>query len=146
MKFNTQNEEWISIGPSVTISFLWRCDPTRAMNTPVLRFLDHTQRRTTVGRTPLDEWLARRTDLYLTTYNTHNRHTSLPPAGFEPIISAGERPKNYAFDRAATCRYMYACNFNCVYFCTSSAIKVTDNNVKHLYSTSLQPRLRCRYC
>jgi hypothetical protein len=27
-----------------------------------LRFLDHTQRRTTVGRTPLDEWSARRRD------------------------------------------------------------------------------------
>ena len=31
------------------------------------RFLDHTQRRTTVGRTPLDEWSACRRDLYLTT-------------------------------------------------------------------------------
>ena len=29
------------------------------------RFLDHTQRRTTVGRTPLDEWSVRRRDLYL---------------------------------------------------------------------------------
>jgi hypothetical protein len=27
------------------------------------RFLDHTQRRATVGRTPLDEWLTRRGDL-----------------------------------------------------------------------------------
>ena len=32
------------------------------------RFLDHTQRRTTVSRTPLDEWSARRSDLYLTTH------------------------------------------------------------------------------
>jgi len=30
-----------------------------------LMFLDHTQRRITVGRTPLDEWSARRRDLYL---------------------------------------------------------------------------------
>ena len=37
-------------------------------------FLHHTQRRTTVGRTPLDEWSARRRDLYLTTHNTHNKH------------------------------------------------------------------------
>ena len=37
------------------------------------RFLDHTQRRTTVGRTPLDEWLVRRMDIYLTTHNNHNR-------------------------------------------------------------------------
>jgi len=34
------------------------------------KFLDHTQRRTTVGRTPLDEWSARRRDLYLTTLTT----------------------------------------------------------------------------
>ena len=39
-------------------------------------FLDHTQRRSTVGRTPLDEWSARRRDLYLTTHDTHNRQIS----------------------------------------------------------------------
>ena len=65
-------------------------------------FLDHTQRRITVGRTPLDEWSARRRDLYLTTHNTHNRQTSMAPLGFEPTISAGERPQTYALDRAAT--------------------------------------------
>jgi len=26
----------------------------------------------------------------------------MPPVGFEPTISAGERPLNYALDRAAT--------------------------------------------
>jgi len=36
------------------------------------------------------------------TYNTYKRQTSMPPAGFEPTISAGERPKTYASDRAAT--------------------------------------------
>jgi len=65
-------------------------------------FLDHTQRRTTVSKTPLDEWSARRRDLYLTTHNTHNRQTSMPPVGFGPTISAGERPQTYALDRAAT--------------------------------------------
>ena len=55
-------------------------------------FLDHTQRRTTVGMTPLDERSARRRDLYLTTHDTHNRQISMPPVGFEPTISAGERP------------------------------------------------------
>ena len=68
----------------------------RAMAFSFTRFLDHAQRRTTVGRTPLDEWSAPsqrplsdntqhsqqtstwphttlKTDLYLTTYNTHNR-------------------------------------------------------------------------
>jgi hypothetical protein len=56
-------------------------------------FLDQTQRRTTVGRTPLDEWSARRRDLYLTTHDTHNRPISMPPVGFEPKISTGERPQ-----------------------------------------------------
>jgi len=82
--------------------FLWRCGPTRAMASSFLRFLDHTQRRITVGRTPLYEWSARRRDLYLKTHNTHNRQTSMPPVGFKPTISAGERPQTYALDRAAT--------------------------------------------
>ena len=76
--------------------------PHRAMSCSFFRFLDHTQRRTTLGRKPLDEWSARRRDLYLTTHNTHNRQTSMPPAGFEPTISAGERPQTHALDRAAT--------------------------------------------
>jgi len=58
-----------------------------------LMFLDHTRRRSTVGRTPLDEGSARRRDLYLTTHDTHNRQISTPPVGFEPKISAGERPQ-----------------------------------------------------
>ena len=62
------------------------------MEHPFLMFLDHTQWRTTFGRTPLDEWSGRRRDLYLTTHDTHNRQISMPPVGFEPTISAGERP------------------------------------------------------
>ena len=50
------------------------------MASSFLTFLDHTQRRTTVDRTPLDERSARRRDLYLTTHNTHNRHPC-PPGG-----------------------------------------------------------------
>ena len=65
-------------------------------------FLDHTQRRTTVGRTALDEWSARRRDLYLTTHNSHSRQISIPPVGFEPTILADERPQTYDLDRAAT--------------------------------------------
>ena len=64
-----------------TFSFLWRCNPTRTMTSSFLRFLDHTRRRITVGRTHLDEWSARRRDLYLTTHNTHNRQTSMLPGG-----------------------------------------------------------------
>jgi hypothetical protein len=82
--------------------FLWRWGPTRAMASSFLRFLDHTQQRTTVGRIPLDQWSARRRDLYLTTHNTRNRQTVIPPVRFELTISAGERPQTYAVDRKAT--------------------------------------------
>jgi hypothetical protein len=42
----------------------------------------HSIKHTTIGRTPLDEGSARRGDLYLTTHNSHNRQTSMPPAGW----------------------------------------------------------------
>jgi len=116
------------------VFFLWRCDPKRVMASSFLRFLDHTQRCNTVGKTPLDEWWARRRDFYLTTHNPHNRQTSMPPVGFEPTISAGERPQTHGLDRVATgtgtlmvitsCKYkrqsivcdaILACNYNLVY-------------------------------
>ena len=55
----------------------WRYSPQWVRASSFTRFLDHTQRHTTVGRTLLDEWSARRRDLYLTTHNTHNRQTSI---------------------------------------------------------------------
>jgi hypothetical protein len=61
-----------------------------------------THRRVTVGRIPLDEWSILRREPCLTTHTTHNRQTSMPPMGFETTISAGERPKTYALDRAVT--------------------------------------------
>jgi hypothetical protein len=55
--------------------FLWLCSPARAMASSFTRFL-----RTTVGRLlwTSDQLVA---DLYLTTHNTHNRQTSMPPRG-----------------------------------------------------------------
>ena len=35
----------------------------------------------TLGTAPLDEWSARRRDLYLTTHKIHNRQTPMPPGG-----------------------------------------------------------------
>jgi hypothetical protein len=42
------------------------------------RFLDHTQRRATVGRTPLQERSARRRYLYLTTHNSQHTYIHVP--------------------------------------------------------------------
>jgi hypothetical protein len=50
--------------------FFWRNSPQWVTASSFTTFLDHTQRRTTVGRTPLDEWSARRRGFYLTTHNT----------------------------------------------------------------------------
>jgi hypothetical protein len=65
-----------------------------------LMFLDNTRRRSTFGRTPLDECSARRRDLYLTTHDTHNRQISMPLVGFEPMLSAGELPAAASLHRA----------------------------------------------
>jgi hypothetical protein len=69
---------------------------------PHYRGFTITLRHTTFGRTALDEWSARRRDLYLTTRNTHKTQTSMPPAGFEGTIPASERPQMLTLDRAAT--------------------------------------------
>jgi hypothetical protein len=101
----------LSEGQDLTIAknvgrgfFFHSAFPTRpqwVMASSFTRFLDHIQRRTTVGRTPLDGLSASGRDLYLTTHNTHNRQTSMPRVGFEPTISADERPQIYALDRPA---------------------------------------------
>jgi len=58
------------------IYFFLRNSPQWAMASLFTRYLDHKQRRTTVGRNPLDESLARRRDLYLT--NTqHSQQTDI---------------------------------------------------------------------
>jgi hypothetical protein len=72
------------------------------MASSFLRFRDHTQLRTTVGRTPLDERPARRIDLYLTTDNTDKGQTSMPPVGFEPTVPASKLQQTHALERAVT--------------------------------------------
>jgi hypothetical protein len=78
--------------------YFWRNRPPNGPWPHSTRLLDYTQQRNTVGRTPLDGWSARRRYLYLTTNNSHNRQTSIPPVGFEPPISAGEPLQNHALD------------------------------------------------
>ena len=56
-------------------------------------FLDHTQRRTTVGRTSLDECSVCRRDLYFTTHNTHNKHPCPRwDSNPQPQQASGHRP------------------------------------------------------
>jgi len=60
----------------------------------------HSAGHTTVGRSPLDGWSARRREFRLTTHNTHNKQISIPPVGFETAVPANERPSSHALDRA----------------------------------------------
>jgi len=57
---------------------------------------------TTVGRTSLDEWSARRRELYLPIHTTYKRQTSMLTAGFEPEIPSSHRPQIHVLDRAVT--------------------------------------------
>ena len=68
--------------------------------TSLSRVHDHTQLDTpqSVGRL----WMSDHPDAETSTYNTHKKRTSIPSAGFEHTISAGERPQTHALDRAAT--------------------------------------------
>ena len=93
------------------LTFFWCCDPTLSMAFSFLSFLDHTQRRTTVGRTPLDEWSTRRRDLYMTTHNTHNRQTSMPRWRFEPAIPVSERPPDQTLDHVTAGICLFAISF-----------------------------------
>ena len=68
---------------------------TRATASSFTGSIDHTQWRTTAGRTHMDEWSACRWDLYLKTHNIHKTKTSRSPVGFETTISEGERPQTY---------------------------------------------------
>ena len=78
-------------------SYFWgggRESPQWARTSSFTRFLDHTQRRNTVGRTPLDEVSARRRDIYVTPHNTHNRQHPYPRWDRKPQSqqASGRRP------------------------------------------------------
>jgi hypothetical protein len=76
---------------TTTMFFQWLDSPLWALGRLIFRRFTITLfRHTTLGRSPLEEGPARRRDLYLTTHNTHKRHISMLPAGFEPTIPVSE--------------------------------------------------------
>jgi len=74
--------------------YYWCNSPQWVMASLFTRFLDHTQRRTTFGRTPLDEWSARSRDLYLTTQTLTTDRYPCPRWGSNPQSqqASGRRP------------------------------------------------------
>jgi len=83
---------------------IYICNPTSLLGPrrPHDWGFEVTLRNTTLRRTPLDEWSARRTDLCLTKHNIQKRQTTMPPAGFQPTIQTSEQPQVHAAARAVT--------------------------------------------
>ena len=73
--------------------FLSLDSPSRP--SPHCRSFEIIGRHATYGRTPLDEWSARRRDLYVS-YKTHKKQTYMPTAGFETAVPASEMPQTHA--------------------------------------------------
>jgi hypothetical protein len=100
----SKNDRWlgnVSILKSLSNVQMYFCSfifgatsPQLTRASSFMRFLDHTQRRTTVCSTPLDQWSARSRDIYLTTHNTHNRQKSMPRRNSnpQPQEASGRRP------------------------------------------------------
>jgi hypothetical protein len=102
------------------------------------RFVDHTQRHTTVAKIPLDECLARRRDLDLTIHNAHSRQTSMPQVRFEPTISAGELPQTHVLDRAAIRTGAFIFFLIYIWKCKKYSDQCKYNRISHH-----NPGLRC---
>jgi hypothetical protein len=73
---NYKRRPWIIVLHGSVVSLGPVLPPYRGFMIPL--------RHTTLGRFPLDEVSALRCDLYLTTHNTHNRHTSMPRRDLTP--------------------------------------------------------------
>jgi hypothetical protein len=60
---------------------------------PHYRGFTITLKYTTLGRTPLDEWSARCSNLNLATHNSYKRQKPMLFVGFEPAIASSDRPQ-----------------------------------------------------
>ena len=107
--YNTLSQQtvtYLTKTPSVTLGtflsfFFLALRLTPAMTSSFMSILNHNDAPKSVGLL----WTCDQpdaVDLYLTTHITHNRRTSMPLAGFETTISAGEWPQTHALDRATT--------------------------------------------
>ena len=137
---------WVTLGYIAESVFcFWPNSFNWARASSFTRFLNHT-RLATVGSTPLGAWSARRRYLCLTTHNTHNRRTSIPPVGFEPTISAGERPQTYALDRAATGTGRICILIGTFCNCSSVCQDYLKMNLPYFRSISLEAQHESRRC
>ena len=82
-------------------SSLWRCGPMRGHG--LLNLEDsRSYKKTHHSRQDSSGQVISSSQRPLPHNTQHSQQTSMPPVGFEPTISAGERPQTHALDRAAT--------------------------------------------
>ena len=91
---------WCTFMSCSSIFFHGKTAPSRPGLLHYLGFMT-THKHTTLGRTPLCKCSAQRKDLYLTTRNTHKRHTCMPMWGFKPAIPASKCLQTHTLDCAA---------------------------------------------
>jgi len=96
-------------------------------------------------RTPLDEWSARRRDLYLTTHNTHNRQTSMSPGGIRTnnlsrraAADVGLRPRGHWDRPRFTLHYQILCVFTTSAHLPPSLTPVRLITLSSVYTASVQ--------
>ena len=92
---------WNGVHISSHNIFLWSCSPTGVMASSFTKFLYYTHNDTpqSVGLLWTSDQLVAETSTWKDTTLTTDIYMS--PAGFEPTISADERPQTYALDGAA---------------------------------------------
>jgi hypothetical protein len=100
-----------------------------------MRFLDHTQRRTTIGRPLLEEWSVRHRDLYLTTHNTHTRQETRDIHQFsgydsnpqsQQAIGCRPTPSSARQLGLASCKLMADISTSLVYLTLLSQLLILD--------------------
>jgi hypothetical protein len=93
---------WTEKEASTVVNIFHGARATNGLGTPHYQSFTITLRHITLGRTPLDERLARHREFYLTKHAIPNRLTSMHPVGIEPAIPSSERPQTHALDGAAS--------------------------------------------
>jgi len=113
----------------------WRLDPIPSYGLP-LRDFTITLRHTTLGRTPLDKWSARRRDLYLTTHNTHQRERERDIHAPDGIRTHNSSKRAAADPRLRPCGHRH----RFIVFCTTNKLYkhglTTEDGDGHIDSTA----------
>ena len=82
--------------PSWHFYFLWSFDP-HSESWPPIKTIEHPK----IGRTSQSDQSNAETCTW-TAHKTHNRQPFMPPTGFEPTFTEGDRPQTHTLDRVAT--------------------------------------------